>query len=191
MSFEFQSSLVDITPEYRISGRRIGGAYLEKVGDIDSIRIIVINDADLRFALSGPYNAGDPDAIFSSLSNDLYPAAPGLLFNPSAISSIEINDKQLIVDLEGSDLKYVFKLSIVRQEPKETAMNTWEMPASSFDVLKVNMSTTNPSADNSYAALQERLEQLEEQLIGLQLSLAAVNEGLASGQLSADSMLVG
>ena len=67
MSFEFQSTLVNVTPSIRIGGSQIGGVRIEENGGIKVARVIVTNDADVQFALSGPYEAGDPDAIYAAL----------------------------------------------------------------------------------------------------------------------------
>ena len=74
MSFEFQSTLVNVTPNFRISGAQIGGVRVLYNGDIKVARLIVTNDRDIQFALSGPYEHGDPDAIYAALAVDLYEA---------------------------------------------------------------------------------------------------------------------
>ena len=99
MSFEFQSTLVNVTPSYRIGGSQIGGVRMEKVGDIDTIRLIITNDADIRFAASGPFESGDPAVIYAALAADLYEIAPGVLINEGAIGSIEINPDEIVIDL--------------------------------------------------------------------------------------------
>ena len=76
MSFEFQSTLVNVTPNFRISGANIGGLRILQNGDIKVARLVVTNDRDIQFALSGPYEVGDPDAIYASLSSDLYELVP-------------------------------------------------------------------------------------------------------------------
>ena len=76
MSFEFQSTLVNVTPNFRISGANIGGLRIFQNGDIKVARLVVTNDRDIQFALSGPYEAGDPDAIYAALSSDLYELVP-------------------------------------------------------------------------------------------------------------------
>ena len=76
MSFEFQSTLVNVTPNFRISGAQIGGLRILQNGDIKVARLIVTNDRDIQFALSGPYEAGDPDGIYAALSSDLYELVP-------------------------------------------------------------------------------------------------------------------
>ena len=50
MSFEFQSTLVNVTPSYRIAGNQIGGVRIEMNGGIKVARVIVTNDADVKFA---------------------------------------------------------------------------------------------------------------------------------------------
>ena len=40
MSFEFQSTLVDVTPNYRISGANIGGAAIEYNGGTKSFGLL-------------------------------------------------------------------------------------------------------------------------------------------------------
>ena len=86
MSFEFQSTLVNVTPSYRIAGNQIGGVRIEMNGGIKVARVIVTNDADVKFALSGPYESGDPDVIYAALSSDLFEITEGVLLNEAAIS---------------------------------------------------------------------------------------------------------
>ena len=54
MSFEFQSTLVNVTPQYRIAGNQIGGLRIEYKGDVKVARLVVTNDRDIIFSLSGP-----------------------------------------------------------------------------------------------------------------------------------------
>ena len=72
MSFEFQSTLVNVTPNFRISGAQIGGVRVLYNGDIKVARLIVTNDRDIQFALSGPYEHGDPDAIYAALRRSTF-----------------------------------------------------------------------------------------------------------------------
>ena len=52
MSFEFQSTLVNVTPQYRIAGNQIGGLRIEYKGDVKVARLVVTNDRDITFSLS-------------------------------------------------------------------------------------------------------------------------------------------
>ena len=125
MSFEFQSTLVNVTPSYRIGGSQIGGVRIEENGGIRVARVIVTNDADVKFALSGPYESGDPDAIYSTLSADLYEVATGVLVNEGAIGSVEYDAEKITIDLEGSDRKFTFLSDAVVTEVTEVADHTW------------------------------------------------------------------
>ena len=119
MSFEFQSTLVDVTPSYRIAGNQIGGVRIEMNGGIKVARVIVTNDADVKFALSGPYESGDPDAIYAALSADLFEITEGVLLNEAAISKVEYDAEKVVIDLEGSDRMFTFMPDAVVTEATE------------------------------------------------------------------------
>ena len=127
MSFEFQSTLVNVTPNFRISGANIGGLRILQNGDIKVARLVVTNDRDIQFALSGPYEAGDPDAIYAALSSDLYELVPGILVNEGAISSIEMTSTEIVIDLEGSDLKYAFESDATATGPVELNSHSYKL----------------------------------------------------------------
>ena len=153
MSFEFQSTLVNVTPSYRIGGSQIGGVRIEENGGIKVARIIVTNDADVKFALSGPYEAGDPDAIYATLSTDLYELAPGVLLNEGAIGSVEITAEKIIIDLEGSDRKFTVMPDSVVTEPTEIADHTWKITEAGFTALSTAAAAWRSSLDGTLEGL--------------------------------------
>ena len=153
MSFEFQSTLVDVTPNYRISGANIGGAAIEYNGGVKVLRVIVTNDADVKFALSGPYESGDPDAIYAALAVELYELTPGILINEGAVSSVELSASEIKIDLIGSDLKYVVRLNGDLDEAKEIADHTWELPSVGFGLLTAAASSWRSSLDETLGAI--------------------------------------
>ena len=135
MSFEFQSTLVNVTPTFRISGSQIGGVRIEENGGIRVARVIVTNDADIKFALTGPYESGDPDVIYSDLSSELHEVAEGVLLNEGAISSIERTDEMIVIDLKGSDRKFAFMPSADVVAPVEVSDHTWKITEAGFAAL--------------------------------------------------------
>ena len=153
MSFEFQSTLVNVTPSYRIGGSQIGGVRMEKVGDIDTIRLIITNDADIRFAASGPFESGDPAAIYAALAADLYEIAPGVLINEGAIGSIEIKPEEIVIDLEGSDRKFKLSPDAEIPEATEVADHNWKLTTASFDALTAAAGTWRSSMDGTLEGL--------------------------------------
>ena len=153
MSFEFQSTLVNVTPNFRISGAQIGGVRILYNGDIKVARLVVTNDRDIQFALSGPYEAGDPDAIYAALSGDLYELTPGILINEGAISSIEMTAEQLIIDLEGSDLKYAFEPDAAVTAPVELNSHNYKLPPASFTALSAAAAIWRSSMDGTLEGL--------------------------------------
>ena len=153
MSFEFQSTLVNVTPTYRISGNQIGGVRIETNGSIRVARIIVTNDADVKFALSGPYETGDPDAIYTTLSADLFEAADGVLLNEGAVGSVEIEADKIVIDLEGSDRKFTFMPDAVVTEATEVADHTWKLPTAGFAALSAAAATWRSSMDGTLEGL--------------------------------------
>ena len=153
MSFEFQSTLVNVTPNFRISGAQIGGVRIYNNGDIKVARLIVTNDRDIQFALSGPYEAGDPDAIYAALSSDLYEVTPGILLNEGAISSIEIDAAKIVIDLEGSDLKYAFMADAEVTGPVEVSDYTYKLTEDGFSVLTAAAQTWRSSMDGTLEGL--------------------------------------
>jgi hypothetical protein len=153
MSFEFQSTLVNVTPSYRIGGSQIGGVRIEENGGIRVARIIVTNDADVKFALSGPYESGDPDAIYAALATDLYEVATGVLLNEGAISSVEYDAEKITIDLEGSDRKFTFLSDAVVTEVTEVADHTWKLPTATFTALGTAAGTWRSSMDGTLEGL--------------------------------------
>ena len=153
MSFEFQSTLVNVTPNYRIGGSQIGGVRMEKVGDIDTIRLIITNDADIRFAESGPFESGNPAAIYAALAADLYEIAPGILVNEGAIGSIEIKPDEIVIDLEGSDRKFKLSPDAEISEATEIADHNWKLTTASFDALTAAAGTWRSSMDGTLEGL--------------------------------------
>ena len=153
MSFEFQSTLVNVTPSYRIGGSQIGGVRIEENGGIRVARVIVTNDADVKFALSGPYESGDPDAIYSTLSADLYEVATGVLVNEGAIGSVEYDAEKITIDLEGSDRKFTFLSDAVVTEVTEVADHTWKLPTATFTALGTAAATWRSSMDGTLEGL--------------------------------------
>ena len=153
MSFEFQSTLVNITPTYRISGNQIGGVRIETNGGIKVARVIVTNDVDVKFALTGPYETGDPDAIYAALAADLYELAPGVLINEGAVSSVEIEPEKIVIDLEGSDRKFTFLKDEVVTEVTESADHTWKLTVVGFTALGTAAGTWRSSMDGTLEGL--------------------------------------
>ncbi len=153
MSFEFQSTLVNVTPTYRISGSQIGGVRIEENGGIRVARVIVTNDADVKFALSGPYESGDPDAIYATLSADLFELAPGVLVNEGAIGSVEIEADKIVIDLEGSDRKFSFMPDAVVTEATEIADHTWKLTTAGFAALGTAAALWRSSMDGTLQGL--------------------------------------
>ena len=153
MSFEFQSTLVNVTPNFRISGAQIGGVRILYNGDIKVARLIVTNDRDIQFALSGPYETGDPDGIYATLSSDLYELVPGILVNEGAISSIEMDSEKVLIDLEGADLKYLFELDTDATAPVELNSHTHKLPPAGFAALSAAASTWRSSMDGTLEGL--------------------------------------
>ena len=153
MSFEFQSTLVDVTPSYRISGNQIGGVRIENNGGIEVARIIITNDADVKFALSGPYQSGDPTTIYNALAVDLYEVAAGVLINPGSIGSLEIEATQVVIDLEGSDRKFNFMPDADVLAATEVADHTWKLTTASFAALSSAAATWRSSLDGTLEGL--------------------------------------
>ncbi len=153
MSFEFQSTLVDVTPTYRISGNQIGGVRIENNGGIRVARVIVTNDADVKFALTGPYEVGDPDGIYATLSTDLFELAPGVLLNEGAVGSVEITSEKVIIDLEGSDRKFTVMPDAVVTEPTEVADHTWKITEAGFAALSTAAAAWRSSMDGTLEGL--------------------------------------
>ena len=142
-----------MTPSYRIGGGQIGGVRIENNGGIKVARVIVTNDADVKFALTGPYEAGDPDAIYATLSTDLYELAPGVLVNEGAIGSVEITAEKIVIDLEGSDRKFTVMPDAVVTEPTEIADHTWKITEAGFTALSTAAAAWRSSMDGTLEGL--------------------------------------
>ena len=153
MSFEFQSTLVNVGARHRISGRNIGGVRMEMNGDISVARVIITNDADLKFALTGPYEYGDPAALYAALATDLYEVAEGVLINEGAISSLDITSEYIIIDLEGSDLKFKFMPSADVTAPVEVQDHAWKITETGFTALTAAAAVWRSSMDGTLEGL--------------------------------------
>ena len=126
---------------------------MEMNGDISVCRVIVTNDADLKFALSGPYEYGDPVAIYTALAADLYEVAEGVLINEGAISSIENTSEFILIDLEGSDLKFKFMPSADVTAPVEVQDHAWKITETGFTALSTAAATWRSSMDGTLEGL--------------------------------------
>ena len=159
MSFEFQSTLVNITPNFRISGNQIGGVRIEDNGGIRVARVIVTNDADIKFALTGPYESGDPDVVYAELSSELHEVAEGVLLNEGAISSIERTDEMIVIDLKGSDRKFAFMPSADVIAPVEVSDHTWKITEAGFAALMTASAAWRSSMDGTLEGLADSVAQ--------------------------------
>ena len=182
MSFEFQSTLVNVTPNFRISGAQIGGVRVLYNGDIKVARLIVTNDRDIQFALSGPYEHGDPDAIYAALAVDLYELTPGILVNEGAISSIEMTDETVLIDLEGADLKYFFEHDTAATGPVEVNSHTYKLPTTSFNNLKIAAGNWRSSMDGTLESLSTAITtEIADRIAAITAEEQRVDALIASG----------
>ena len=182
MSFEFQSTLVNVTPNFRISGAQIGGVRVLYNGDIKVARLIVTNDRDIQFALSGPYEHGDPDAIYAALAADLYELTPGILVNEGAISSIETTDESILIDLEGADLKYFFEHDAAATGPVEVNSHTYKLPTTSFNNLKIAAGNWRSSMDGTLESLSTAITtEIADRIAAITAEEQRVDALIASG----------
>ena len=182
MSFEFQSTLVNVTPNFRISGAQIGGVRVLYNGDIKVARLIVTNDRDIQFALSGPYEHGDPDAIYAALAVDLYELTPGILVNEGAISSIEMTDETVLIDLEGADLKFFFEHDAAATGPVEVNSHTYKLPTTSFNNLKIAAGNWRSSMDGTLESLSTAITtEIADRIAAITAEEQRVDALIASG----------
>ena len=159
MSFEFQSTLVNVTPQYRIAGNQIGGLRIEYKGDVKVARLVVTNDRDITFSLSPLFTPGDPDAIYAALATDLYEVTEGVLLNEGAIGKVVITADKIIVDLEGSDLPFEFVADAEAAEAKEVQDHLWALPPAGFAALTTAAAAWRSSLDGSLEGLSEAITQ--------------------------------
>ena len=182
MSFEFQSTLVNVTPNFRISGAQIGGLRILQNGDIKVARLIVTNDRDIQFALSGPYEAGDPDGIYAALSSDLYELVPGILVNEGAISSIEMTSAKIIIDLEGADLKYSFEPDAAATGPVELNSHSYKLSTAGFAALGTAAATWRSSMDGTLEGLSTAITtEIADRIAAITAEEQRVDALIASG----------
>ena len=182
MSFEFQSTLVNVTPNFRISGAQIGGLRILQNGDIKVARLIVTNDRDIQFALSGPYEAGDPDGIYAALSSDLYELVPGILVNEGAISSVEMTSEKIIIDLEGADLKYSFEPDAAATGPVELNSHSYKLSTAGFAALGTAAATWRSSMDGTLEGLSTAITtEIADRIAAITAEEQRVDALIASG----------
>ena len=182
MSFEFQSTLVDVTPNYRISGAQIGGVSVEMVGDIKVATLVLINDKNIKFALSGPYKVGDPDAIYAALAPELFELTPGILVNEGAIGYVEITAEKIIVDLEGSDLKYAFMPDAEVTGPVEVGTQTYKITTAGFAALTAAATNWRSSMDGTLQGLSTAItNEIADRIAAITAEEQRVDALIASG----------
>ena len=182
MSFEFQSTLVNVTPNFRISGAQIGGLRILQNGDIKVARLVVTNDRDIQFALSGPYEAGDPDGIYAALSSDLYELVPGILVNEGAISSIEMTSEKIIIDLEGADLKFSFEPDAAVTGPVELNSHSYKLSPAGFAALGTAAAIWRSSMDGTLEGLSTAITtEIADRIAAITAEEQRVDALIASG----------
>jgi hypothetical protein len=182
MSFEFQSTLVNVTPSYRISGNQIGGVRIENNGGIEVARIIITNDADVKFALSGPYESGNPTTIYNTLAADLYEVATGVLVNEGAIGSVEIEAAKITIDLEGSDRKFTFMPDADVLAATEVADHTWKLTTAGFAALSTAAAAWRSSMDGTLQGLSTAITtEVADRIAADAAEAARVDALIASG----------
>ena len=182
MSFEFQSTLVNVTPSYRISGNQIGGVRIENNGGIEVARIIITNDADVKFALSGPYESGNPTTIYNTLAADLYEVATGVLVNEGAIGSVEIEATKITIDLEGSDRKFTFMPDADVLAATEVADHTWKLTTAGFAALSTAAAAWRSSMDGTLEGLSTAITtEVADRIAADTAEAARVDALIASG----------
>ena len=155
--FEFQSTLVNVTPTFRIGGNQIGGARKEVITGIPTLRLVIVDDADIRFALSGPFEQGDPDAIYTALSADLYEIADGILINEGAVSSVDMEPNSTTIDFNGEDHTYKFKPDADATGATEVASHTWTLSPTAFAALNTAAATWRSSLDGTLEGLSSAI----------------------------------
>ena len=187
MSFEFQSTLINLTPEFRISGEQIGGVRLyTTTQNVKVARVIITGDKDLQFAASGaPYEVGDPDGIYATLSADLAEVIEDkLLINPSAISSVKYNAEEVIIQIEGDARRWRFLPSGDPDllGPKEIADHTYELTAAGFTALSTAAGTFRESVDGTLEGLNTAITtEIADRIAAITNEEARVDDLIASG----------
>ena len=111
------------------------------------------NDADVKFALSGPYESGDPDAIYAALSTDLFEITGRTSQRSSNQLKVEYDAEKVVVDLEGSDRKFTFMPDAVVTEATEIADHTWKLTTAGFAALGTAAATWRSSMDGTLEGL--------------------------------------
>ena len=107
MSFEFQSTLVNLTPEFRIAGEQIGGVRITTLPSNEKVaRVILTSDKDLLFSSAGaPYQAANATDIYATLQPEMAEIVEDeLLVNTSAISSVKYTAEEIIINIQGDGL---------------------------------------------------------------------------------------
>jgi len=158
MSFEFQSTLVNLTPEYRIAGEQIGGVRIFTTTDnVKVARVMITGDKDIQFAATGaPYETGVPNDIYVALQPHLAEILEDeLLVNPSAISSIKHTSTEIIIQIEGDGRAWRFIPTTDSEllTAKVIADHTYELTAAGFTALSTAAATLRESVDGTLEGL--------------------------------------
>ena len=142
----------------------------------DSDVIIDSNQIDTRYA-----------ALKASGMIELY---DGYLINPDNVAYVQLDEREIRLSFEGKEGTKVLvpntKNAVNRVNPYRA-----ELPGDDFVAIKATLSDMQGEIPDSYENLQETVEGLILQVINLEAGLIAVNSGLSSGSLQANSIQVG
>jgi hypothetical protein len=158
MSFEFQSTLVNLTPEFRIAGEQIGGVRITTLPSNEKVaRVILTSDKDLLFSSAGaPYQAANATDIYATLQPEMAEIVEDeLLVNTSAISSVKYTAEEIIINIQGDGRPWRF---VPTADPellsaKEIADHTYELTAAGFAALTTSAGTFRDSVDGTLEGL--------------------------------------
>jgi hypothetical protein len=187
MSFEFQSTLINLTPEYRIAGEQIGGVRIFTTTDnIKVARVMITGDKDIQFAATGaPYETGVPNDIYVALQPNLAEILEDeLLVNPSAISSIKYTATEIIIQIEGDGRPWRF---VPTADPellaaKVIADHTYELTAAGFTALSTAAATLRESVDGTLEGLSTAITtEIDARIVAITDEEQRVDALIASG----------
>ena len=201
MSISFSSSIHSITPNLYIGGEQLAAFEIEEPDtqglyvNVQTAQAVISNDNDLFFAArdAGPRTyIADIAALYTQLKTAgmVEVVHNRLLLNPTCFSVIKIGDNQITIDIEGAEKPVIFKKdSEATASVKEAGY--WALPQTAYEDMVAQVPTFRESTDMSLEDLQTQVATLTAQVEALQEGVVALNAGLASGTLQANTLQVG
>ena len=189
MSFEFQSTLINLTPEFRISGEQVGGVRIFTASGG------VLQSCPCNYHRRQRYSVRSDGQTLRGwrprrdLRNSFQPnlaeiVEDELLLNPSAISSVKYTAEEIIINVEGDNRAWRFVPSADPEAPnsKEISDHTYELSVVRFALLTTAAGTFRESVDGTLEGLNTSIvTEIADRIAAITAEEQRVDALIASG----------